>query len=804
MSSSAVTVPKWVADLKSPPAPKPKNGSIPDPPGYPSQSGTVSKKQASKESKIQPRKQPTPEEMDTLKLKKAWEVALAPVKNLPMTAIMMYMSGNSLQIFSIMMVYMAFKNPFMGILSTNQAFERFESDTNKGKMVQVKLAYIAMQLLALAVGVWKVNAMGLLPTTRSDWLAWEPQREPLEYAVTALGMLRTFESTTRTQLLQLREPGVSKMMTRYCGRHNGSKIPRTGGFGYCGTGSSLPSSLSWEGNGASDSVLTTARVFDGVAMLAICCWELVAKSRTGMGILIPDEPTAHDVEHLLRTGYEQNPESTLQAVYALLKTSKLQAGGDADAASLGEVAADIGRIIEPRCPGATAQEDPTDYPYLARQGELGLQILDILTRTYDVPLQSPTLLHVTAYTQPLDPWTTPTSRALARSLLDSQLPTRDRRTKFITDKVLNGFLRGLFSRARPATVTASGRKAEFVEPSRYNGHADRELAEAKPWKYEMRYAVAVFEWAVEEADQPHLQTSWPLYTPVLLTLLDDPSTPLKLRALRALRLFWRRCPPGLMQNTGLAEVFEHAVFPAVLYLPSLTPVDESLEILGAAYPALFAMAGIVSQGEEGVVDDDGDGEEKRGGREKTTDREFTGAQRVLLDKIVREGLLVGYHHAKEHIRLVQLFCDKLRYVVDGMGILAVRHLKDIIAMLTEIITDPFGTQHPPTLLSATRLLQAVLRNCWPRIPHYGNEVIKMLMLCWLHICDEDRDGGSSVGDDGGGGSASDPEMLKTELVKTADMLAAIMKAANVNMSERVGVLVEKEPLLGGLFRDGDK
>ena len=110
--------------------------------------------------------------MDTLKLKKAWEVALAPVKSLPMTAIMMYMSGNTLQIFSIMMVWMAFKNPIMGVLSTNQAFARFESETNKSQIVPIKLVYVGMQLLALAVGIWKVNSMGLLP-----WVSLIP--EPL-------------------------------------------------------------------------------------------------------------------------------------------------------------------------------------------------------------------------------------------------------------------------------------------------------------------------------------------------------------------------------------------------------------------------------------------------------------------------------------------------------------------------------------------------------------------------------------------------------------------------------------------------
>ncbi|PKS05885.1 hypothetical protein jhhlp_007716 [Lomentospora prolificans] len=183
MWQNKAELPKWIADLNNPPLPKNKSSGIVDPPGFPSQVST--KKSASKD-KAHQRQPQTPAEMDTLKVKKAWEVALAPVKGLPMTAIMMYMSGNSLQIFSIMMVWMAFKNPIMGLASTNQAFARFESDTNRSQIVPIKLVYVAMQILSLGVGVWKINSMGLLPTTRSDWLAWEPQREPLEYAIPAL------------------------------------------------------------------------------------------------------------------------------------------------------------------------------------------------------------------------------------------------------------------------------------------------------------------------------------------------------------------------------------------------------------------------------------------------------------------------------------------------------------------------------------------------------------------------------------------------------------------------------------------
>ncbi|EGS22063.1 uncharacterized protein CTHT_0039480 [Thermochaetoides thermophila DSM 1495] len=180
--SNTTILPAWAAGLKNPPAYKQKQPGIPDPPGY----GQPSSGSSKKKDKDAKRQQPTADEMDTLKVKKAWEVALGPIKGLPMTLLMIYMTPNSLQIFSIMMVFMTFKNPIMGILGTNQAFHRFETDTNRSRILQVKVAYVAFQLVALALGIWKVNAMGLLPTTRSDWLAWEAQRDVIEHAVPAL------------------------------------------------------------------------------------------------------------------------------------------------------------------------------------------------------------------------------------------------------------------------------------------------------------------------------------------------------------------------------------------------------------------------------------------------------------------------------------------------------------------------------------------------------------------------------------------------------------------------------------------
>ena len=179
--------PQWVIDLSSPPVKPKDNLKIVDPPGFSSAAGgkvslvplpaispspppfhpysicklTLTPFQKNV-AKI-PRKAPTQAETDTLKIKKAWEVALAPFKQLPMTAFMMYMSGNGLQIFSIMMVVMAFKNPIMGMIATNSAFQRFESPGTVNQLWWIKVVYMWMQVLALGLGVWKVNQMGLLP-----------------------------------------------------------------------------------------------------------------------------------------------------------------------------------------------------------------------------------------------------------------------------------------------------------------------------------------------------------------------------------------------------------------------------------------------------------------------------------------------------------------------------------------------------------------------------------------------------------------------------------------------------------------
>ncbi|CAA7265319.1 unnamed protein product [Cyclocybe aegerita] len=61
---------------------------------------------------------------DELKEKRAWDVALAPAKSLPMQAFMLYMSGGGVQIFSIGIVFMLLFTPFKNIAAINEGIIR--------------------------------------------------------------------------------------------------------------------------------------------------------------------------------------------------------------------------------------------------------------------------------------------------------------------------------------------------------------------------------------------------------------------------------------------------------------------------------------------------------------------------------------------------------------------------------------------------------------------------------------------------------------------------------------------------------
>jgi len=110
--------------------------------------------------------------------KKSWDIALGPMKQLPMNLFIMWMAGNSISIFPIMMVGMMFIRPIQALLAIQQTFKMIEG---KQQIIQ-RLVYAVGNVLGVALAVYKCQVMGLLPTHPSDWLAFVDPQKRMEWS----------------------------------------------------------------------------------------------------------------------------------------------------------------------------------------------------------------------------------------------------------------------------------------------------------------------------------------------------------------------------------------------------------------------------------------------------------------------------------------------------------------------------------------------------------------------------------------------------------------------------------------------
>jgi len=124
---------------------------------------------------------PTIADHQHLIVKRAWETALGPLKQLPMNLFIMYMAGNSISIFPIMMVGMMFVRPIKALVTVGSTFKGLEESAGYGLLAQ-KFIYCLGNLLGLALALYKCSAMGLLPTHESDWLAFAEPPERMEFS----------------------------------------------------------------------------------------------------------------------------------------------------------------------------------------------------------------------------------------------------------------------------------------------------------------------------------------------------------------------------------------------------------------------------------------------------------------------------------------------------------------------------------------------------------------------------------------------------------------------------------------------
>ncbi|KAL8799824.1 MAG: hypothetical protein Q9182_005619 [Xanthomendoza sp. 2 TL-2023] len=328
-----------------------------------------------------------------------------------------------------------------------------------------------------------------------------------------------------------------------------------------------------------------------------------------------------------------------------------------------------------------------------------------------------------SFTDLQNPWTNEESFRLARLMLSKHLAFIKTNPKdfdtLIADLLLDN-IKPLFLKSRSSLLTSQARKAISPLPGPA-GPSDFESG-SKPWKFESPHIVTVLQWTLSQLDAGLVEKHWPLIIPPLLTILDDVSVAYKIRGCQLLDILLTVTPSSLLERSGLGEVFHNTLLPYLLYLPTLTPEEESLPLLNATYNTLITLT--------------------QSRFPASFPRSSTANPQKIqtLSAIFRYGILKSHTHIGENVRVCELLMRKSANLVPAMGIHSVKHLKDILPIITGTLTSPFATAAPTLLMATLGCLKAVIVNGWPRVRAHRGEMLEGLVTCWIRIADEDEIG----------------------------------------------------------------
>ena len=305
-----------------------------------------------------------------------------------------------------------------------------------------------------------------------------------------------------------------------------------------------------------------------------------------------------------------------------------------------------------------------------------LSLLEKISPASDDEITVNVVSCLASFTDTREKWSCPEASEQAYLLLNtmlSQLKGEPERFQALISRLLEEHVKPLFVKTKNPAVTARGRRVLEPPPSTYM--ASDPDTEIKPWKFHDIYIVTVLRWILQSLTvklpalwsppTPHgrkkliilgqastIESHWPLLIPPILAFIDDATIKVKVRGCELLTILLEKVPQPLLARTGLGEVFQGALMPCLLYLPSLTEETESIAMLNGAYPTLITLYHTLFPGDT-----------------------HHALRMQALDKLMRDGIFKGYAHGGENVRIAQLLVGKMTDLIDAMGLEAAKHLK---------------------------------------------------------------------------------------------------------------------------------
>jgi tRNA nucleotidyltransferase (CCA-adding enzyme) len=302
----------------------------------------------------------------------------------------------------------------------------------------------------------------------------------------------------------------------------------------------------------------------------------------------------------------------------------------------------------------------------------------------------------------------------------------------------------------------------FFPQSKAAANTYEAIRQPAPWKEPgAQFALELLGWSIGALSQKEKETKWHLLVPPILRMIDDMDAVWKTKGCHLLGLLLEslRQPSSgdepskaankdgstnFLQRTGYHNVFAESLFPLFSYIPSLTPEPEAVPLFEAVLPTMTTLALLLPE------------ESSKGG-----------TRNGFLDKIMREGILAPLFHfptPSAYPGLASVMTSHVQVLLGHMGIESVKHLSNVLPLLSTILQEPFILSHKALTMSTLKALQTAMLNGWPRIPWHAPVIMLGLCLCWGR-CMEDSSSLPHVGE------------VKQEMQDTVAMLDAVMQAA---------------------------
>ncbi|CAN9229628.1 unnamed protein product [Alternaria alternata] len=312
-----------------------------------------------------------------------------------------------------------------------------------------------------------------------------------------------------------------------------------------------------------------------------------------------------------------------------------------------------------------------------------------------------------------------------------------------------------------------------------------------PWKDSVnQYALDLLGWTISVLDPKTIEAKWHLLMPPILKMMDDVATEWKARGCHMLGLLLENLHQTVvaggtnkpiagqdsakfLHRTGYHNIFAEALLPMFTYMPSITPEAESVTLLKEVFPTVTLLAQLLP-----ADTDKGDSRER------------------FLDKILREGVLSPLAHfprLSSYAELATLIMSHVPVLLGLMGIGTVKHLPDLMPLLSIILQEPLELSHKPLLLSTLKASQSVQLNAWPRLPAHRGTIMMGMCLLWSRCIERQKMT-----------NGEDIKHLMSEVQESVAMLDAIMQAAETDglgeawEKEKQGVM-QASPGFGELF-----